>query len=96
MTLPTVLKRHFSLRKGAVLLSAPTWLSGCERSPAFNVLGSYFPGWLACMLLGVLGAAMVQMLLGRLGWQRSIPASPIFYFALAVLFASTLWLITFE
>ena len=29
-------------------------LVGCRSAPAFNVLGSYFPAWLFCLLVGVL------------------------------------------
>ena len=29
-------------------------LTGCARSPSFNVLGSYFPGWIACMVASIL------------------------------------------
>ena len=29
-------------------------LTGCQRAPAFNVLGSYFPAWLFCLAVGMI------------------------------------------
>jgi len=71
-------------------------LTGCARSPSFNVLGSYFPGWLACMVESILLTALVRFLLNRLQWEQRVPALPLFYFALALLIACLTWLIAFE
>jgi hypothetical protein len=71
-------------------------LTGCRRSPSFNVLGSYFPGWIACMVAGILLTALVRFVLNRLQWERRVPALPLFYFAIALLIACLIWLIAFE
>jgi hypothetical protein len=71
-------------------------LTGCRRSPSFNVLGSYFPGWLACMVASILLTALVRFVLNRLQWERRVPALPLFYFAIALLIACLIWLIAFE
>ena len=71
-------------------------LTGCRRSPSFNVLGSYFPGWIACMVAGVLLTALVRFVLNRLQWEQRVPALPLFYFAIALLIACLIWLIAFE
>jgi hypothetical protein len=80
--------------------STACWLSlalcGCARSPQFNVLGSYFPGWIASMLAGVAVAAGLRMLLHRLGWESRVAALPLFYTAAALLVACACWLIAFE
>ena len=77
-----------------VLLSAN--LLGCARAPSFNVLGSYFPGWIACIVTSIVLSAVLHWLLKKLGVERSIPLLPIFYLATALLIACTLWLIAFE
>ncbi len=79
---------------GLAVVSAD--LTGCRRSPSINVLGSYFPGWLACMVVGVLAAVILQMYLGRRGWQRHLPLLPLFYLCVALLIACMAWLITFD
>jgi YtcA family len=71
-------------------------LTGCARSPSFNVLGSYFPGWIACMVAGILVTALVRFVLIRLQWERQVPALPLFYFAIALLVACLIWLIAFD
>ena len=74
----------------------PLWLTGCSRSPSFNVLGSYFPGWILCLVLAIGTAAALHAILKHLQWERRIPALPLFYVGLALLIACSLWLIAFE
>jgi hypothetical protein len=71
-------------------------LTGCARSPSFNVLGSYFPGWIACMVVSILVTALIRFVLNRLQWERNLPALPLFYFSIALLIACLIWLIAFE
>jgi hypothetical protein len=71
-------------------------LTGCRRSPSFNVLGSYFPGWIACMVASILVTALVRLVLNRLQWERQVPVLPLFYSAVALLIACLIWLIAFE
>jgi hypothetical protein len=70
--------------------------TGCARSPSFNVLGSYFPGWIACMVASILVTALVRIVLNRLQWEQQVPALPLFYFSIALLIACLMWLIAFE
>jgi YtcA family len=71
-------------------------LTGCAHSPSFNVLGSYFPGWIACMVASILLTALVRFVLNRLQWEQRVPILPLFYFAIALLIACLIWLIAFE
>jgi hypothetical protein len=71
-------------------------LTGCGRSPSFNVLGSYFPGWIVCMVASILLTALIRLVLNRLQWEQQVPALPLFYFSIALLIACLIWLITFE
>lgn len=83
------------LRRCALLLPSIA-LTGCMRAPSFNVLGSYFPGWIACIITGILLAAILRWILNRTGVEDRLPLLPIFYFSLALLFACVIWLIAFE
>ena len=71
-------------------------LLGCMRSPSFNVLGSYFPGWIACIIISILVTAMLRWVLNRAGLEQRLPMLPILYFSLALLIACVIWLIAFE
>lgn len=85
-----------SLSRAVVALVPAMLLAGCARSPEFNVLGSYFPGWIACILLGVVVAVIAHVLLKRWQWEARISALPLFYLSLVLLVACACWLITFE
>jgi hypothetical protein len=81
----------------AGLAATPAFaLTGCAHSPSFNVLGSYFPGWIACIVASIVVTALVRFVLNRLQWEQRIPALPLFYFAMALLIACLIWLIAFE
>jgi YtcA family len=92
-------EKYSSLRRSISAGLAATLaftLTGCARSPSFNVLGSYFPGWIACMVASILVTALVRFVLNRLQWEQQVPALPLFYFAMALLIACLIWLIAFE
>ena len=71
-------------------------LTGCARSPSFNVLGSYFPGWIGCMVASILVTALIRFVLNRLQWEQQVPALPLFYLSIALLIACLIWLVVFE
>lgn len=79
------------------LLAVPGFAAGgCRRGPTFNVLGSFFPGWIACIAAGILLTAALRLLLVKRGWEAGIPAAPLLYLSLTVLFGCLFWLVFFE
>src|SRR5260370_6578825 len=45
----------------AGVLFAPQLLAaGCSRAPTFNILGSFFPAWILCGIIGILLAVVVR------------------------------------
>ena len=87
-----------SPRRGCALVFAAVAvaLSGCGRAPAFNILGSFFPGWIACTCAGILLTVAIRLLLARMDLERRVRALPLLYLSLSLLFACTLWLLFFE
>lgn len=71
-------------------------LAGCGRAPSFNILGSFFPAWLICMVVGILLAAIVNWILTALKLEKLISWSILTYPCLAAFFAFSLWLIFFS
>ena len=71
-------------------------LTGCGRAPSFNILGSFFPAWLICMVVGILLAAIIHWLLSALKREKFIAWGVVVYPCLAAFFAFTLWLIFFS
>jgi hypothetical protein len=46
---------------------------GCERAPSFDILGSYFPGWLVCLTVALLLTVLARVLLLRLRIEVAVP-----------------------
>jgi hypothetical protein len=69
---------------------------GCSRSPAFNLLGSYFPAWLVCIGIATVLALLAHMYTTKTKLAEQLWPSPIVYSALVCLLSCTLWLIFFE
>jgi hypothetical protein len=64
------------------------------RAPSFDILGSFFPAWLACLAAGLLLTVATRWLLLRL---RIVIALPVLtYPSLTALFTLALWLIFFR
>ena len=70
-------------------------LTGCSRAPSFDILGSFFPAWLLCMVAGLLFATIVNWVFGRYRWEKNVPWAIVVYPCLAAFFTFTLWLIFF-
>lgn len=71
-------------------------MAGCGRAPLFSILGSFFPAWLVCMVVGIVLAAMANRVFVFFKLESQIRWSIVVYPSLAILFACTLWLIFFS
>jgi len=76
-------------------LAAIALLTGCGRAPSFEILGSFFPAWLLCLVAGLLLASVVNWIFVRYRWDKSVPWGIVVYPCLAAFFTFTLWLIFF-
>ncbi len=79
-----------------LLLAGLAPLAGCGRAPSFNILGSFFPAWLICMVVGIFLAAVVNWIVTALKLDKLISWGVLVYPSLAALFAFTLWLLFFS
>jgi hypothetical protein len=70
--------------------------AGCGRDPSFNILGSFFPAWLLCMVAGIVLAAIGRGVLGRYKLEQQVRWPILVYPCFAALIAFTLWLIFFS
>ena len=82
-------------RTTLALLLAPT-LAGCSRAPTFNILGSFFPSWLICLIAGICLAALVYWILARYKLENLIAWPVLIYPCLAAFFSFLLWLVFFS
>jgi hypothetical protein len=70
--------------------------AGCSRAPTFNILGSFFPSWIVCGVLGILLAAGLRLFFVRIKLEPDLSPLILVYPCLAAFFTFTLWLIFFS
>jgi YtcA family len=87
------LKFHPPRRAALTAVAVLVCSAGCTGAPAHDILGSYFPSWMICALLGLILAIVVRQLLVATGVDDALPAPVLVYLALAVAFAFALWLL---
>jgi hypothetical protein len=85
-------------RQTAVTVSSAAALlaAGCSRAPTFNILGSFFPSWILCGVLGILLAAAARLFFVRIRLETQLSPLILVYPCLAAFFTFTLWLIFFS
>ena len=72
-------------------------VAGCSRAPSFNILGSYFPAWIVCGILGILLAVAARLFFVRINLENELLAPLILvYPCLTAFFTFTLWLLFFS
>lgn len=71
-------------------------LAGCQQAPSFNILGSFFPAWLICLILGILLAAGTRLLLSAVHLEEALSPPIVMYPCLTALFTFGLWLLVFH
>jgi hypothetical protein len=90
------------LRAGRLCCAPRAWwgaatalpVAGCNYAPTLNLLGSYFPAWMLCAVLGIVAAVIIRQILAVAGINDYVVAPLLTYAGLAVsatLFAWLLW-----
>ena len=69
-------------------------LTGCERAPTFDVVGSFFPAWLFCLAMSILLTVFTRWLFQRT--RVAVAPQILIYPSLTAAFAFALWLILFR
>ena len=81
------------LRDHVSTAAALTLLSGCSSAPSRNILGSYFPSWMICALIGMGATVAVRALLAKTGIDAVLPMPIVVYLAFATAFSLATWLL---
>jgi hypothetical protein len=66
------------------------------RSPSIDVLGSYFPAWLLCIVVGVVLTIVARLLFIAWKLDTHLRPKPIVYPCLTAVFAMTVWLLFYR
>jgi YtcA family len=74
---------------------AGTLLVGCRAEPSISFVGSFFPAWILCAVIGVVLAGLAHIVLVRAGIDRFLAPRGLAYASLALSFALGTWLLFF-
>lgn len=72
-------------------------LGGCARggAPSFQIFGAYFPAWLICALIGVVGAIVARILFVATEFSNVVPFQLFACAAIGGLCGALTWLLFF-
>ncbi len=79
-----------------VVFAPALLLCGCSRSPSVDVLGSYFPAWIVCCLIGIVLAVATHFLLLRIKIEPAIPLKTIVYPCAAAAYTFLAWIVLYS
>jgi YtcA family len=68
-------------------------LYGCSGSPSRNILGSYFPSWMVCALVGLMVALAARAALKAAGLLSEVPAPLLVLLSIGCATTFALWLV---
>jgi hypothetical protein len=68
-------------------------LSGCDGSPSRNILGSYFPSWMVCALVGLALALAARAIFKASGLLGELPVPLVVMLAIGCAGTFAMWLI---
>jgi len=69
---------------------------GCSRAPTFNILGSFFPAWILCGIVGILLTVVVRVLFVRANFEQQLSPLIVIYPCIALFFTFSIWLLFFR
>jgi hypothetical protein len=72
----------------------PLLNTGCSRAPSFDILGSFFPAWLLCVVAAIPLTVLARWLLLSLRITIFFPV--LVYPSMAAIFTFALWLAFFR
>ena len=83
-------------RCGLLAVSSLLPLPGCAFAPSINILGSFFPAWLVCIVIGIVLTILTQRVFVAAGISSHLGPAALVYPCLAALWIFAAWLLLFE
>jgi hypothetical protein len=87
---------RFRIAAPALCIGASVLETGCSRAPSFNILGSFFPAWILCGVIGIVLTVGVRILFVRANFERELSPLILIYPCLAAFFTFSIWLLFFS
>ena len=70
--------------------------SGCGRAPSIDIIGSFFPVWMLCLVVAIPLTFLVRAVLVRFEIETEVGPLALIYPCVVLFFTSLLWLIFFR
>lgn len=70
--------------------------AGCNGAPSVDVLGSFFPAWMVCVIAAVVMAFGVRYVLLKFQMESEVGHLGLFYPCVVIFLACGLWLLLFR
>ena len=80
---------------GRLAVAIPLALPGCGVAPSVNVLGSFFPAWLICIVVGVVLTVLTHRVLVATKIASELRPAALVYPCLVALWIFATWLVVF-
>jgi hypothetical protein len=80
------------LKTAAIVLP----VSGCGYSPTLDLLGSYFPAWMLCAVIGIFIAVVIRQVLALSGINEYVVVPFLTYTGFALSASLLVWLLWFR
>lgn len=91
---------HSYQRRGKYVHLRAAWIAplflmicACSASPSRNILGSYFPTWMVCALLGIVFVVIVRGVLVKTGIDDVLPLPVVVYLCMWTAATLAIWLV---
>ena len=81
------------IKRPVIGMAVPLFQTGCSTAPSRNILGSYFPSWMICVLIGIGLSIVVRWILVKLGMEKELPVPIVVHLAFAIAFSFAAWLL---
>jgi hypothetical protein len=82
--------------KSCYILPLAILLTGCARAPSVDIIGSFFPAWMVCLVIALILTFAIRYILLRLRLESEVGPLALFYPSLLTLLTSALWLVYFR
>jgi YtcA family len=67
-----------------------------QRSPTIDILGSYFPAWMICIVSGVTLTLVSRWIIRAYHLEAYASPAPLIYSCLAIIYTFTTWIVFYQ
>jgi hypothetical protein len=85
-----------ALALGVIVLFLVAASISNHHSPTVDILGSYFPAWMICILSGVTLTFVSHWIIQALNLKPYIGPAPLIYSCLMIIFTFATWILVYQ